>query len=180
MKSDIPLTPEQQVFAAEHHDLVFDFLQKNGLAQDTYYDVVIFGYLRAVRRYFTEPRLRQYQFSSIAWRCMRADLISHSRANQRVKRCQAPADLAFFEGEDEFDVLIAWRANSEELMAQMEAGLLLHDLARTVSRRQMDVVRMRSDGYGIRDIARRQNVTISEICALLNEAHRALRELCCV
>ena len=47
--SDIPLTPEQGTFAAENHGLVLKFLNENHLPEDEYYDVVIFGYLKAVK-----------------------------------------------------------------------------------------------------------------------------------
>ena len=48
---EIPLTPEQKTFAEKHHGLVYKFLNKNQLSADEFYDVVIFGYLRAVRRF---------------------------------------------------------------------------------------------------------------------------------
>ena len=34
MKKAIPLTPEQQMFATDHHELVFNFLRENGLPED--------------------------------------------------------------------------------------------------------------------------------------------------
>ena len=52
MKCEVPLTPEQCLFASEHHSLVYKFLNENHLPIDEFYDVVIFGYLRAVSRYF--------------------------------------------------------------------------------------------------------------------------------
>ena len=44
------LTPEQNQFACQHLSLVKVFLFKNHLDQE-FYDVVIFGYLDAVREY---------------------------------------------------------------------------------------------------------------------------------
>lgn len=64
--SDIPLTPEQRLFAAENHDLVYAFLNDKHLPENDFYDVIIFGYLDAVRRYFTNPRLQQYSFATVA------------------------------------------------------------------------------------------------------------------
>ena len=46
MLCEVPLTKEQQAFAAEHHGLVYKFLNDNHLP-----DVVIFPYLKAVRDY---------------------------------------------------------------------------------------------------------------------------------
>ena len=51
MLCEVPLTKEQQAFAAEHHGLVYKFLNDNHLPEDEFYDVVIFPYLKAVRDY---------------------------------------------------------------------------------------------------------------------------------
>lgn len=177
MKKAIPLTPEQRMFATDHHDLVYNFLRENGLPENDYYDVVIFGYLHAVRRYFIHPELRQYTFGTIAWKNMQGALANHRRTLERKQRIpenvcihlSVLADAPVLEQPDPFH---------EKLMTQLEADLILHDLARLVSQRQMDAVRMKSDGYGIRDIAHRQQTTTKEVNVLLNEAHRVLRELC--
>ena len=49
MLCEVPLTKEQQTFATAHHSLVYKFLNENRLPEDEFYDVVIFGYLKAVR-----------------------------------------------------------------------------------------------------------------------------------
>ena len=47
MLCEVPLTKEQQAFATAHHSLVYKFLNENRLPEDEFYDVVIFGYLKA-------------------------------------------------------------------------------------------------------------------------------------
>ena len=42
-----PLNTEERRFAAENHELVFAFLREKELPVSLYYDVVIFGYLKA-------------------------------------------------------------------------------------------------------------------------------------
>ena len=54
MLCEVPLTKEQQEFAAEHHGLVYKFLNDNHLPEDEFYDVVIFPYLKAVQDYFSD------------------------------------------------------------------------------------------------------------------------------
>ena len=81
------LTQEQQDFAAEHHDLIYDFLRDNRLLQDEFYDVVVFGYLHAVRRYLVHERLRrQVEFDVLARRAMMRDLAVHCKA---ARTCSA-------------------------------------------------------------------------------------------
>ena len=48
MKNMRILTEEQKIFAEQNHMLVERFLWKNHLERAEFYDVVIFGYLKAV------------------------------------------------------------------------------------------------------------------------------------
>ena len=66
MLCEVPLTKEQQEFAAEHHGLVYKFLNDNHLPDDEFYDVVIFPYLKAVRDYFSIEHLPKVFFRTIA------------------------------------------------------------------------------------------------------------------
>ena len=56
---EIPLTLEQKIFATQNHDLIFKFLNEKHLSEDEFYDIVVFGYLRSVQRFFSEPNLQQ-------------------------------------------------------------------------------------------------------------------------
>ena len=59
---NLPLTEAESEFAAEHHSVIYGYLRKAGLPEDDFYDVVVFGYLRAVRKYLARPELRKYSF----------------------------------------------------------------------------------------------------------------------
>lgn len=65
-----PLTPAQQEFAAENHELVFQYLRIHGLPEEEFYSEVILRYLSAVQRYDERPELRQYNFRTIAFTAM--------------------------------------------------------------------------------------------------------------
>ncbi len=73
MLCEVPLTKEQQEFAAEHHGLVYKFLNDNHLPEDEFYDVVIFPYLKAVRDYFSDKNLPNVFFRSD---CRKANAVS--------------------------------------------------------------------------------------------------------
>lgn len=68
------LSPEQRQFAAEQHNLIYAYLKEKGLYHEEYYDIAAIGYLQAVKRYLTQPALRQYAFSTIAWSAMRQSI----------------------------------------------------------------------------------------------------------
>lgn len=113
--NDIPLTEEQAAFAAEHEKLIGKYLKIRHLPTSEYYDVVMFGYLRAVRRYLTIPELRAHKFKTIAFKAMQSDLGSHFRALRAEKR-SAPvveyiADLHTNDLSDPVTTLVERRAD---------------------------------------------------------------------
>ena len=51
------LTQKESAIAAENHYLINQFLEANNLPEDDYYDVVVFGYLKAVRNFSKNKNL---------------------------------------------------------------------------------------------------------------------------
>ena len=80
---DIPLNDTQRIFAEKNHNLVYKFLHEKNLPASEYYDIVIFGYLRAVQRYLTDPNLAGYSFSTVAWRAMEGEVVNTHRTDKR-------------------------------------------------------------------------------------------------
>lgn len=65
-----------------------------------------------------------------------------------------------------------------EQMTQFQIRLLMLDLASTVSKQHMDVVKLKYQGHGIREIAVALNITVKEVRSLLTQARNVLMELC--
>ena len=90
-----PLDLDESAFAEKYHHLIYAFLGKHKLPADEFYDIAVFGYLRAVRKYLARPELReQYKFSTIAYRAMSCD-VHHTRENwqpAKRNRQQCPLD----------------------------------------------------------------------------------------
>ncbi len=177
MKCEVPLTPEQRLFAAEHHDLVYKFLRKKQLPIDEFYDVVIFGYLRAVYRFLSMPELQKYAFKTIAWKGMEGELCNYNRMCKSQKRnaLMVSLHLPVYENGLPLEETLA---SPNPLLSELEEQLLLHDLAKRVSRQQMNIVYLKSYGYNDRDIARSQNTTMKRVQELLEEVRTVLRDIC--
>lgn len=174
---NIPLTPEQKTFATDNHGLVYKFLNENQLPEGEFYDVVIFGYLRAVRRFFVETNLQKYSFSTIAWNCMRVDLFNYNKMHFRKKRNAETISIHLIPHENTLPIEETL-AKPDELMLQLETKLLLHDLAGRVSRQQMDMIRLKTSGYSIRDIAHIQKIPMKRVKEALEEVRQILIKLC--
>lgn len=176
--NDVPLNKEQREFATKWHNLIYVFLREKGLPREDYYDIVVFGYLRAVKRYFTEPMLQKYSFSTIAWQAMESDLVGHYKSQTRQKRCACVVSLhSIAPGKGPF-TLEETLPGQDTIMEQLETELLLHDLAAMASRQQMAVVRMKSAGYNMREIAKSQRIPMQRVRELLDEIRLLLEVVC--
>jgi RNA polymerase sigma-70 factor (ECF subfamily) len=159
-----PLTPEQRQFAEDNHDIISSFLRWKRLNQD-YYDIVVFGYLRAVRNYFERSELRQYAFKTIAYYAMNSDLYNHYRKQYRQKRTAYVMSLDTAAYADEPLMLFETIAASD---ADIDTGLLLSELTENLSQEQMTVLRMKSDGYSDREIAEQYGVPVRSVKEILS------------
>ena len=158
------MTERQRQFAAENHNLIYRFLHEKGWKVSEYYDIAAFGYLRAVRRYLTEPGLSIYAFSSIAWQAMAQSIASFLRAEARRK-------------EAERRYIRETAAAAPDPFVELEAQLLLHDLAAVSSKEQYELAELRLQGYTIAEIARAQGMPKIRIRRLLRELYRAYFQL---
>jgi DNA-directed RNA polymerase specialized sigma24 family protein len=177
MKDSVPLNDEQRQFAEENHNLVYAFLHEKELPEDEFYDVVIFGYLQAVYEYTTKPLVQKYSFSTIAWRRMDSRLSNHYRYLSVPKRCAqtvslyAPADNSGLTWEETIGIM-------DDCMAEFESELMLHDLAKKLPRPQMNILYMKANGYGVREIAKKQKITIRSVRSILDDAYDVVISVC--
>lgn len=58
MLCEVPLNKEQQAFAADHHGLVYKFLNENRLPEDEFYDVIILAISEQCIAISTSPSFR--------------------------------------------------------------------------------------------------------------------------
>lgn len=158
----IALTEHQRRFASEHHNLIYSFLHEKEWSVIEYYDIAAFGFLRAVRRYLTEPELNRYAFSSIAWPAMSQSIASFHRAEARRKDAERQYVMKSLRP-DPFDGL--------------EGRLLLHDLASVSSKEQIQLAALRLQGYTIAEVAAKQGMPKIRVRRILRELYRVYFQL---
>lgn len=81
-----PLTLEEKRFAEDNHQVVIWYLRERGLNYDEWYDVVIFRYLLAVKKWFAQPELHRWKFSTIAKQAMRSAIGNEQRKRKNQIR----------------------------------------------------------------------------------------------
>lgn len=173
------LTREQQTFAEDNHNLIYTFLRAKRLRPDDYYDVIVFGYLRAVQKYLLREDLRsQYEFSTIAWRAMECDLGKHYKAQSRPMRRAVTVSLESMFNKSEWLMMADVIPDSDRLTDRLEAELLWDEIAMQLTDEQIEIIRMRANGYNNREIAASKKRRQSDVDNMLSEIRTALLSMC--
>ena len=170
-----PLTEEQRTLAEANHHLVYAFLKEHQLPESEYYDVVVFGLLRAAQDYCEKRRLKRYRFSTVAWKKMNCALKDHQRYLASQK-----ADLAAVSIHDPISEENAKRwedvlHDSGGQLNAMLAELALHDLA--VTPRERRILDMKCSGEKMHDIAKAEGLTFQQINKALSRLKKLLKEI---
>lgn len=170
------MTREQQDFAASNHSLVFKFLNKKQLGEDEYYDIVIFGYLRAVQKYIQRPELHRYKFSTIAWSAMETDIKNYYEYKNRPMRkavcCSLEQVIPCTD-----DLLLGSVIPTHNPIESFENSLLWMEVASTITKKQMDILQMKIAGMSEREIAREYQTNRDNIRTVIEVIKERIHDL---
>lgn len=94
-----PLSPAERTLAEQNLYLVPRFLRANRLSADEWYDVVIFRYMLTVQKWFRQPELYRYAFSTIAWKAMQSAVGNErKKADRRIQTISLEAPVPGTDG----------------------------------------------------------------------------------
>ncbi len=154
------LTAQEQEFASEHHVLLIRFMQSYKL-DDELYGALSLRYLKTVHRYLTEPALRKYKFSTIAWLNLRSQL-SHELRKSRWFPLIIPLD------DTKLPVLQKDDADCTEIWRELETNL---------TKRDLDLLFLHTRGDSYREIAAACDLTIRAVACRLYRLRKKIRKL---
>ena len=164
------LSSSEREFAEEHHNLVYAFLKKMKLDVNEYYDVVIFAYLTAVRRYFINKNLMQYNFSTIAWRAMESAVYKEKRKKSPIL---ISLDEPLFK---DSEVTLIDSLGQED---NFDEKIVYLDLARKIrpylTKKQSRTLQNRANGYGYKEMSQKEGISLSGIGSRLRRARMKLK-----
>lgn len=86
IKNLTPLTAEEYEFAARYHESIEKFLKYRRLNPDDWYDIAVFGYLKAVKLWFNRAELHIYDFEAIAYNSMRSIVGNEYRKQSTARK----------------------------------------------------------------------------------------------
>jgi hypothetical protein len=121
--------------------------------------VAALGFLQAVQRYLTQPWLRRYAFSTIAWQAMARSVAADYRAEERRRN----AERRYLE---------TVRARPPDPRRDLEEQFVLHDLISIGNEDQRRLIQLRLQGYTVAEAAQAQGMSGKRARKLLNGLHR--------
>ena len=143
------LTHLQRQFAEEHQDTVFRFLSHKGLSIEDYYDIVIFGYLKAVQEYDENPALSRFQFSTIAWTRMNGCLCSHyTYENRKMRKAPTVNIHSHTQAGRTLDEILPDRR--KDLQEQTADRLFVMEVLSCLTETERQMVHLKADGLTCR------------------------------
>lgn len=149
-----PLTEEESRYAAEHYALIYKFLNKKQLPEEDFFDVVVFGYLRAVKRYLEEEGLRRWAFTTIAWRAMKLCVRNYRHAQKAD--CRNAVVLSLDMTPEDGATLSLYEVipgSSPDPASSLEEKMAMADICSRLTREQRKVVSLRDRGFSDEEIS---------------------------
>ena len=144
--TDTTLTKEQREFAAENHEIILSYLRGKRLDASEWYDVAVFGYLRAVRKYTERPELQIYAFSTIAGKAMDTE-IGNERKKQKRRIQPLSLDAPLTEDGLTFYDTISTPDFTEDKAEMSAACASLLPLLQMLTEHQLEALTLKSNSY---------------------------------
>jgi len=166
------LNKDQKDFAEANHTVVFRYLRNMRLNETDYYDVIIFGYIKAVFDYTEKVYLQRYRFSTLAYKAMSLKLIDYYRRNDRKKRNAPTFSLDnFLLNENQkpnlYDYQLEW----------LNDALFWLDVKRVLTERQYAFLLSRVYGDSNIEIAEKYGVSKNRLRTVFQKIRKALRNM---
>lgn len=174
--TDRPLTDSERVFAEENHNILYKYMNINHLDISEFYDVLVIPYLNAVKKYFENEECRQYSFSTVAFLKLDTAVKNYYRAIYTQKR-MPEGGLVSLElslvGDNPFSEFTPNEWYIDCRMSTEKSAIALHimeQIFQSLDERQEKLLRMKADGFTVREMTEEFDTTTYSI-------HRELKEI---
>lgn len=162
---NLPLTEAESEFASEHYPTIHQYLHMAGLPENDFYDIAVFGYLRAVRKYLARPELRQYKFSTIAFRAMSCDVYHSMEYRKRKKRAAHV---------EQYNEDIHTEDFRDPVAEAYESALSFQELNSKLTPLQQRIAGLRTEGYRDKEIAAICRLKLCEVELEMSQAQATI------
>jgi RNA polymerase sigma-70 factor (ECF subfamily) len=141
------LTQEERRFADDNYNLIMEFLRKEHLQPEEFFDVVVFEYLLSVQIYLNDTVIQsRCNFAACSYMYMKRAVYRHFREQKAKKRCsEAGADMSIEEME-------SYVGNTENVssLAYRES---IKEIEAILTEEQKEIFHGKLEGYSLKEIA---------------------------
>ena len=143
----VPLTESEKRQAEENHNILFSFLHRRGYDIEFYYDICVFGYLKAIQIYNRREDLRnKFLLAFICEQYMRAEIGNYLRMMKAKKRKPAEKIISLdanYTGSENLHNCIGGKSFDSEILESE----LLEELLENLTDSQRKITWMKLYGY---------------------------------
>lgn len=146
-----PLTEQEKQFAEENHNLIYSFIKRHGYSIEEHYNILVFGFLKAVQIYHRRKDLQKYDFPFISWQYMRSEIGNYYRMEKTQKRGNGEAPLSLdkeYTDDGTLYNLIGKKSVEFEVLEKESMIEILNSL----TDKQRKIVVLKLDGYSPKEI----------------------------
>ena len=145
-----PLTQSEKDFATEKYHLITDFLKRQRLDAEEFYDVVVFDFLLAVETYLNSEELqRKCEFEAVAYMYMKRAAYRYFREQKAQKRSsEAGADISLETITDSSS-----KPDIRDATSTIEYMETLKEIKSNLTDEQQKIFSDKLTGYSLKEIA---------------------------
>lgn len=151
-----PLTPFEKQYATEKHHLVMDFLKRQRLDAEEFYDIVVFDFLLSVEVYLNNKDLqKRCNFEAVAYMYMKRAIYRHFRKEKALKRCsEAGADISMDSMNDNINQSV-----TDVNTSMLEYMDIINEIKSNLTEIQQIIFSDKLLGYSLKEIADNIGIT---------------------
>lgn len=152
------LINNQNEFMTKNHELVNRYLRAHHLEISEFYDVVIFGYIEAAKRYINNPVLQEkHPFIAVAFTKMNDCMSDYWKKQRTQKRRATVVSLDCCDNEVLFDPADI----SDNVFNKMN----VEEMLSVFDKQEQKILSLLMDGYPERTIAKNLGISVADIAA---------------
>lgn len=171
------LSEQEKQFAEENHSLIYKYLHKHGYSIEEYYNVAVFGYLKAVQVYNQRTDLQdKYMFSVIAYKYMDAELGNYFRMQNSQKRKAEELDISL-DAENEETESYYNKVGGKSAETDAVSWSTVEEFMKKLTDLQMQIVKGKLAGYNNSEIYLSLDLASSTYYREINRIRKILREM---
>lgn len=147
------LTETERKYAEENHNLIYSFLHRHGYSIEDYYNIVVFGYLKAVQIYHRKEKVKvNYDFPFIAWQYMRAEISNHVKTENVKKRKTDDTVVSLDAEREKTESKYDFVAGTESVETTVIETEMYQYMLQSLTEKQREIVKAKLSGYSNQEI----------------------------